>query len=167
MLDVDVVAIQLYLVYLGGDYRREPGDAAVEQAEARAVGRALDVQPPQFAVPQRVLLVRADVADRVVLTILGVRQADLLAVDDHLRHCVHLEVLDLGHEVPSQCGPRAPPPPDPEPVPPGCGPAPRRRSRGRSSARPWLRGFPGSPGRRRAPGRPARWWRRGCTALRC
>src|SRR6202011_6222072 len=142
VLDVDVVAINLHLVGLRRNHRRKAGHRAVEQAEARTVRRALDVQAPELAVAQRVLLMRADVADRVILAVLGVRQADLLAVDDHLLHGVDLEVLDLGDQVPghrgvSQSATPVPTRPALGPEPPGCGPAPPRRIRARSSARRW------------------------------
>src|SRR5205823_13573303 len=128
---------------------------------------ALDLQPPELAVAKRVLLVGADVAERVERAVVGVRQADLLAVDHHLAHGVDLQLVELGDRVPSQCGPPAPAPPAPAPGGPGCGPAPRRRSRRRSSAPRWPRGCRGSAGRRGARSRPAPPWRRAYSGLRC
>ena len=70
-----------------------------DHVEARAVSRALDVQSPQLALAQRVLLVRTDIGDGVVGAVLRVREADLLPVHDDLAHGVDLEVVDLPHQV--------------------------------------------------------------------
>src|SRR5439155_5263100 len=165
-LNVDIFALQAHRVGPGRDHRRQAGHGASQQVEAGAVGRALDLEAPELAVAQRVLLVRADVAEGVEGAVLRVRETDLLAVHHDLAHGVDLQLVQPGHRMPSQCGPPAPARPAPAPAGPGSGPGPRRRSRRRSSAPRWMRGCRGSADRRGARGRPAPRWRRACSARR-
>src|SRR4030088_3451745 len=64
-LDVDIVALHDDRIGPGGDHGGEAGHLAGRQVEARPVRRALDVEAPQLALAQRVLLVRAGVGDGV------------------------------------------------------------------------------------------------------
>src|SRR5262249_37234893 len=91
-LDVDIVALQGDRVRARGHHARQAGDRAGLEVEPRPVRRALDVEAPDLAVAEGVLLVRADVGDGVVVAVLGVREADLLPVHDDLLHRVDREV---------------------------------------------------------------------------
>src|SRR5215469_18337941 len=79
-LNVDIVALHDDRIGPGWNHGRQTSDRAGLHVEAGAVGRALDVHPPQLTVAERVLLVRADVGEGVIVAVLGVREADLLAV---------------------------------------------------------------------------------------
>src|SRR5262245_24329185 len=98
-LNVDIVTLHGDRVGLGRDHGGQAGDGPRLQVESRAVGGALRVEPPELTLAQRVLLVCTDVAQGVVASILGVREADLLAVQNHLPHRVHGQVVDLANQV--------------------------------------------------------------------
>src|SRR5215472_10289800 len=76
-LNVDIVALHSDRIGPGWNHGRQTGDRPRLHVEAGAVGRALDVQPPQLTVAERVLLVGADVREGVVVAVLGVGEADL------------------------------------------------------------------------------------------
>src|SRR3984893_6318301 len=85
-LDVDIPVLNRYRVGLRGDDRREAGDLAGTDVEARAVPGAFDRHVPQLPLAERILLVGAGVADRVEVVVFRVDEADRLAVDLHPRH---------------------------------------------------------------------------------
>src|SRR5215472_697113 len=98
-LNVDIVTLHGDPVGPGRDHGGQAGDGARLQVEARAVGGALDVEAPKLTLAQRVLLVGTDVAQGVVASIFGVRETDLLAVQNDLPHRVHGQVVYFAHQV--------------------------------------------------------------------
>src|SRR5256712_2321842 len=84
--DVDISVLDRYRVSLRRDHRREARDLAGPDVEARAMPRAFDRHLPQLPLAERILLVRAGVADRIEVVVLRVDKADRLAIDLHQLH---------------------------------------------------------------------------------
>src|SRR5438270_4423927 len=84
--DVDISVLDRHRVGLRRDHRREAGDLAGPDVEARTMPRAFDRHLPQLPLAERILLVRAGIADRIEVVVFGVDQADRLAIDLHPLH---------------------------------------------------------------------------------
>src|SRR2546428_13178157 len=84
--DVDISVLDRYRVGLRRDHRREARDLAGPAVEARAMPRAFDRHLPQLPLAERILLVRAGIADRIEVVVLRVDKADRLAIDLHQLH---------------------------------------------------------------------------------
>src|SRR3989441_13014404 len=84
--DVDISVLARSRVSLRRDHRREARDLAGPGVEARAMPRAFDRHLPQLPLAERILLVRAGVADRIEVVVLRVDKADRLAIDLHQLH---------------------------------------------------------------------------------
>src|ERR1700704_1121869 len=70
-LDVHIAVLDRYRVGLRRDDRRQSRDLAGPYVEARAMPRAFDGHLPELPLAERILLVRAGVADRVEVVIFG------------------------------------------------------------------------------------------------
>src|SRR2546428_13258303 len=84
--DVDISVLDRYRVGLRRDHRREARDLAGPDVEARAMPRAFDRHLPQLPLAERILLVRAGIADRIEVVVLRVDKADRLTIDLHQLH---------------------------------------------------------------------------------
>src|SRR2546421_4687391 len=84
--DKDIAVLHRYRVGLRRDHRREARDLAGPHVEARAMPRAFDRHLPQLPLAERILLVRAGIADRIEVVVLRVDKADRLAIDLHQLH---------------------------------------------------------------------------------
>src|SRR2546425_12819321 len=80
-LDVDIAVLDRYRVRLRGNDRGQAGHLAGPDVEARAVPWTFDRHLPELALAERVLLVRAGIADRVEVVVFGMNKADRLAID--------------------------------------------------------------------------------------
>src|SRR5256885_1778632 len=104
--DKDIAVLDRYRVGLRRDHRRQAGDLAGPHVEARAMPRAFDRHLPQLPLTERILLVRAGVANRIEVVVFGMDQADRLAIDLHPLHRLLWELAGggdplLGHAT--QC----------------------------------------------------------------
>src|SRR5947209_2003037 len=84
--DVDVAVLDRHRIGFRWNHRRQARNLAGSHVEPRAVAGTLDRHFPKLALAERVFLVGAGVADRVEVVILGVNQADRLAVDLDSHH---------------------------------------------------------------------------------
>src|SRR5712664_3104516 len=84
--DVDISVLDRYGVGLRRGHRREAGDLAGPDVEARAMPRAFHRHLPQLPFAERILLVRAGITDRIEVVIFRVDKADRLAIDLHPLH---------------------------------------------------------------------------------
>src|SRR3984893_13327907 len=165
-LDVDLPVLDRYRIGFGRDDRRQAGDLAGPDVEARTMPRAFDRHVPEIPLAERVILVGTRVADRIKAVVFSVDQADRLAITLHPHHRLlgqfgRLRHTLLGHAT--QCGRPVPAPPRRAPGALECGPAPPTGIPGPASARRPDGGFPDSPGRRGVPGPPDRRSRHGCS----
>src|SRR5919204_3040310 len=80
-IDVDIVPFDRDRVGRNRGHRRQRVRPAGLKVEPGTVLRTLDLEAPQLALAERVVLVRADVVEGVEVPIFGVGEADHRAVD--------------------------------------------------------------------------------------